>query len=323
MLDLAFASDANYLPLVHIALQSFFETNSAQVHVHMLSNKVPQEGVSQLTEMVRRNGGTLSVYPIDNLAERLGIEVPDTIAITTYARLFLASILPADVDKVLYVDCDILFTDDIREFYATDMKDTLVAGVQDLLLSSVYKDNIGIPQDEPYLNAGILLIPLRTWREQDMQAMFLDFLIAHNGKVYHHDQGIINAVCAGRKTICLPRYNVISNYFNYPYKTLRRISKLHYTAEEYNQATADPAIIHFTGLLSGRPWESICSHPFKEWFIDVKSRTMFKDMPVKQISLNYLDRLEISMFRILPFMLYVAFMKAIWRASKVKNMIVS
>lgn len=319
-MNIALATDANYLPLVHIALQSYFDTNSAQVHVHLLSNKVPGEGISQLEEMVQRNGGDFSAYPIDNLAERLGIEVPDTIAMTTYARLFLASILPVDVDKVLYVDCDILFTDDISEFYATDMNDTLVAGVQDLLLSSTYKDYIGITQDEPYLNAGILLIPLKTWREQNMQTKFLDFLLAHNGNVYHHDQGIINAVCAGRKTICLPRYNVISNYFNYPYRILKKTARLHYSEAEYKQASTNPAILHFTGVLSGRPWESICSHPYKDKFDEVKSRTIFKDMPVKHVSFSAIDKLEKSMYHILPFNLYVLFVKGVFFGSRVKHL---
>lgn len=322
MIDIVLATDASYLPLVHIALQSYFETNSAQVHVHLLSNKVPEEGISKVEELVQRNGGGFSAYPIDNLAERLGIDVPDTIAITTYARLFLASILPVDVDKVLYVDCDILFTDDVSDFYNTDMKDSLIAGVQDLLLSSVYKDSIGISKDEPYFNAGILLIALKAWREENLQARFLEFLNAHNGKVYHHDQGIINAVCAGRKTVCIPRYNVISNFFYYPFKTLKRISNLRYSAEEYKHASMNPAIIHFTGVLSGRPWESICSHPFMGRFNEVKSRTIFKDMPVRHISISFLDRMEKTMYRILPFSMYMCFVKGVFFGSKVKHLFV-
>ena len=319
-MNLALATDANYLPLVHIALQSYFETNSAQVHVHLLSNKVPEEGISQVAELVQRNGGKFSAYPIDNLAERLGIDVPDTLAITAYARLFLASILPEDVNKVLYVDCDILFTDDISCLYQTDLKQNFVGGIQDLLLSDWYWKSIKIDTNEPYFNSGVLLLPLKLWREENLQDKFMDFLIANNGKVYHHDQGIINAVCAGRKTVCLPRYNVISNYFNYPYWILKKTARLQYSEAEYKQASTNPAILHFTGVLSGRPWESICSHPFKERFNEVKSRTIFKDMPVKHISISLLDRMEKTMYHILPFRMYVLFVKGVFFGSRVKHL---
>ena len=120
-----------------------------------------------------------------------------------------------------------LFNSNIRDFYDAPLSDSLVAGAHDLLLSSYYRERIGINKEEPYFNAGILLIPLNIWRKENLQSKFIDFLIAHNGVVFHHDQGIINAVCAGRKKVVLPKYNTISNYFYYPYKYMNsRASKM-------------------------------------------------------------------------------------------------
>lgn len=130
-------------------------------------------------------------------------DVPETISLTSYARLFAGSILPANLDKVLYIDCDIIFNGSIRDLFNTDLGNCLVGGILDPLISRTYKKEIKIPMSEPYINAGVLIIPLNRWRSEGMEQKFVDFLVANRGKVHHHDQGIINAVCAGRKKFYL------------------------------------------------------------------------------------------------------------------------
>lgn len=318
-MNLAIASDEKYLHLALIAINSLFATTDGEIYIHFLANHVSEEGIKIIQDSIPKDRGKFFAYPIEDLEKMLGIEVPSSISITSYARLFIPSILPDSIDKVLYVDCDVLFADTIREFYNTNLEDSLVGGIQDLLLSSIYRKEIGISETEPYLNAGILLIPLNTWRKNDLQQKFLDYLLAHDGKVYHHDQGIINAVCAGRKTILPPRYNVISNYFTYPYKTLKKTSVLRYSEEQYNTACINPAIIHFTGIICGRPWESICNHPFKAPFLSYRTQTVFKDVPIKQVKLSAIGRVEKGAYRLLPFCGYVLLIKILLRLSHIKH----
>lgn len=318
-MNIALATDENYLHLVHIALRSLFATNRGDITIHLLTNNVSDVGIRGVQGLVDNEGGLLKVYPIGNLREMLGIDVPATISITSYARLFLPSILPLEVEKVLYIDCDILFTDNIRPFYDTELENTLVGGIQDLLLCGIYRNEIGISSTEPYFNAGILLIPLKRWRQENLQQSFLDYLLAHNGNVFHHDQGIINAVCAGRKTVCPPRYNVISNYFTYPYSILKKTSSLQYTKEVYYEARKHPAIIHYTGVIYGRPWENICCHPYKDLFNVYKASTIYKNLPLKHIELSPIAELECRMYHALPFWAYTLFIKALFCASHIKH----
>lgn len=322
-MNIALATDENYLHLVHIALRSLFATNNGNITIHLLANNVSEAGIKGVQALVDNEKGVLRVYPIQNLRDMLGIDVPATISITSYARLFLPSILPQEVERVLYVDCDILFTDNIRPFYDINLKNTLVGGIQDLLLCGIYRKEIGISSTEPYFNAGILLIPLKRWRLENLQQRFLDYLLAHNGKVFHHDQGIINAVCAGRKIVCPPRYNVISNYFTYPYCTLKKTSALQYTKEQYDEARKHPAIIHYTGIIYGRPWENICCHPYKDQFFAYKASTIFRDLPIKHVKLSSVAKLERKMYQVLPFWGYTSFIKALFWTSYIKRKFLS
>ena len=262
MSDVVLASDRNYLHLVSTCVVSLFETNpDEKLHIHLLSNGIDVVDLGALKTIVEGYRGQLSVYPIENLRERLTVDVPSTISVTSYARLFAGSILPENLDKVLYIDCDTMFNGDIRQLFDMDLADNLVGGVLDPLISRTYKKEIKIPMDEPYINAGVLIIPLKQWRSERMEQRFVDYLVANGGNVHHHDQGIINAVCRGRKKILSPQFNVMSNSLCYPWKELYKINTPFYNQEEYKKGISCPAIIHFTGAIYGRPWIVGCTHP--------------------------------------------------------------
>lgn len=323
MFDIAIASDRNYLHLVSICVISLFETNQNEFfHIHLLSNGIEPEELNPLQAIVNEYKWKLSVYPIENLHERLTVDVPHTISITSYARLFAGSILPQAVDKVLYIDCDIMFNGPITELGGIDLGDCLVGGILDPLISRTYKKEIRIPKDEPYINAGILLIPLNRWRSEGMEQKFINYLIRRKGKVHHHDQGIINAVCAGRKKILPPQFNVMSNSICYPWRDLQKINTPFYNREEYEAAIASPTIIHFTGAIFGRPWVEGCTHPYTKKFLQYKAMTSYKDIPLKPNNLSMLHRQESVFYRRLPFWLFKVYMQSIYHLSYLKHLFI-
>lgn len=320
-LHIVIASDGNYMHLVSACIASLFDKNKGPIHVHLLSNRVGEEALEDFRNAVERYGGVLSVYPIENLRERLTIDVPDTISVTSYARLFVCSLLPENIDRLLYIDCDIMFNDSVAELFDTDMGDCLVAGVLDPLISRTYKQEIGIARNEPYINAGVLLIPLDVWRQENMERRFVEYLVAHNGKVHHHDQGIINAVCAGRKRIVSPRYNAMSNCFCFPWRSIRRINIPFYDKSEYESASRNPAIIHFTGAILNRPWAEECRHPYTAKFLEYKSKTSYKNIPLIPNDQSLMHRMEGVMYRNFPFWICKAYLQTVCRLSRMKHLL--
>lgn len=320
MLNIVIASDCNYLHLVSTCAVSLFETNpDEKLHIHLLSNGGDVVDLRALKTIIEGYQGYLSVYPIENLRERLTVDIPSTISVTSYARLFAGSILPKDLDKVLYIDCDIMFNGDIRKLFDMDLADNLVGGVLDPLISRIYKKEIKIPMDEPYINAGVLIIPLNQWRSERMEQRFVDYLVANGGKVHHHDQGIINAVCMGRKKILPPQFNVMSNSLCYPWKNLYKINTPFYNQKEYKKGISFPAIIHFTGAIYGRPWTVGCTHPYANKFSKFKGKTVYKDMPLKPNNQSALHRLEGILYRCLPFGVFKLYMQTVYHLSYVKH----
>lgn len=320
MLNIVIASDRNYLHLASVCVVSLFETNRNEpFHIHLLSNGIETRELKPLESIVDTYKGQLSVYPIENLRERLTVDVPHTISVTAYARLFAGSILPQTVERILYIDCDIMFNGSITGLCDIDLEDCLVGGVLDPLISCSYKKEIRVPMDEPYINSGVLLIPLNRWRSESMEQKFINYLVARKGKVHHHDQGIINAVCAGRKKILPPQFNVMSNSICYPWRDLQKINTPFYNRIEYEAAIVSPAIIHFTGAIFCRPWVEGCAHPYAKKFLQYKAMTTYKDVPLKPNKQSMLHRLEGVFYRLLPFWLFKLYMQSIYYLSYLKH----
>lgn len=203
----------------------------------------------------------------------LGVEIPNTISISAYARLFLSSLLSDDINKIIYADTDALNIKSFKELWLTDLNDYSVAGVLDVVSNNA-KTNIGLNIDAPYINSGFLLINLKYWRDHKIEQKFIELLHLRNGNVFHHDQGIINAVCNTSLKILPPQYNVVSNFYmnydeicnNQPF----------YSKEEITGGINNAVFVHFTPGVVNRPWVRNCRHPLKNEYLSYKSRTSYK-----------------------------------------------
>lgn len=318
--DIAIATDTAYLALAKTAISSLLESNKTTLfRIHLLSNGLRSEDTNALKQLFATNSSKLYIYPIDNLGKRLGVNVPQTISITSYARLLIASILPQYVTRVLYIDCDVFFNGNISELKHFNLGSNIVAGVLDPIIGNSYRREIGIPKSEFYINAGVLLIPLDKWRSLKMSDLFLSYLIKHHGFVHHHDQGIINAVCCGQKSLLHPKFNVMSNCFSYGWINIHNaMANSYYNYGVFKDAINNPAIIHFTGADMGRPWTSDCSHPYKELFL--KTYNSFDNSSIHIVKLSLMHRLEKQMFRCLPFLIFKYTMRIINNIAYLKHM---
>lgn len=309
-LHIAIASDENYARFVATLIVSTAKHNSnfKTISFHLLANGISSTTLSKLGKAVDRyKNCRLEIHDISNLAERLGIAVPATIALTSYARLFMADIISDEISRILYLDTDIIVNDDLSELWTTRLNDNYVGGCLDVFEGTESKTAVGLNADAPYVNTGVLLINLDEWRKNNLSGKFMDFLFQHNGKVHHHDQGIINGVCKGHLLLLPPQYNMHSTVYSHPYWLIKKITIPYYSQEEYDNAIASPAIIHYTEGFYNRPWKKNCKHPMRQLFIAAQNETPWIDFPlqsdtrsiaVKLLSFTFLN-FPYSIFKIL------------------------
>lgn len=284
-LCVVYGSDDNYAKFMGISMYSLFETNTAfeQIVVYVLDCGITQKNKDRLTSVAGQWQRELCFIDMREAVDSLNLNMgAHKIAIASYARLFMASLLPQTCERVLYLDCDTVVMDSLAPLWETAFGTALIAGVQDTV-DSYFLDVIGLPKGTKYINAGILLVNLAAWRAENLQEQFMALITKFGGNVPHHDQGTINAVCGDRRIVVPLRNNVTANLYSFSAQTIRKIYFLDefYSQEELTEALRHPAVVHFTTGLLGRPWEENSSHPQRDHFWSIVEKTPWKGLQPK------------------------------------------
>lgn len=173
---------------------------------------------------------------------------------TTYQRLSIGGALPAEEPKAIWLDCDVVVTTDLTRLWETDLGGSPVLAAQDQLVPFVSsRDGIrrwrelGLPAGAKYFNAGVMVIDLDRWRDEDLGSQAGSYLRRYRDDVMFWDQEGLNAVLCGRWSELDPRWNHNASVAGRPFFKARHLAPV------ASRALADdPWIVHFSGTV--KPW---------------------------------------------------------------------
>lgn len=178
----------------------------------------------------------------------------DYLSKETYYRIAIPRLLPAQVTKAIYLDCDVILQQDISKLWKTELGKSWLAAVDtsDLWDATGRRRRtrrIHLPSDAPYFNAGVLLINIKQWRKHNVTEKLTAFLSDPPNPLKYNDQDALNAVMHRRWIKLHPKWNC----------TTRRLRE---------KPPKKPAIIHFTGRR--KPWNTPdhpYAHLYRKYFI--------------------------------------------------------
>lgn len=311
-MDVVYSCSDLYSELAGISMVSLFENNRDMegITVYVVDCGISEqnrEKLCALTERYQRRLVFRSGKDVEEMAgTRIAVNGHSTVKnVNTYLRLLLGSILPDTVERVLYLDCDTLVLDSLRELWTMDMAGAYAMGVDDCR-GKLYRREIGLPDGSIYTNNGVLLIDLRAWRKSDVEAAFFAFIRDHAGVVTFDDQGVLNGVLGRRGlTGLLPaRYNTISAFYFASYDEIERYRHpvWAYPREEIEEAVRRPAIVHFTSFFveGTRPWNAEDTHPMRESFLAYKALSPWRDAPAWPDNRSGKKKLSTRIYRAAP-----------------------
>ena len=235
-LHIAITFDENYISPVYALLTSIFINNHGElIAIHAITSGVTLAQQEELTEYTSKYGCTISFYAIDN-GFGADFRLPKTLWWTTsiYYRLLFPQLLPASVNKFLYLDTDIVVLQSLRELFSTNLGGHPVAAVQDKI---VLRPELPILRPESYFNSGVLLINKTVWLEQDISGKAIGFIKNNAEKLVNPDQDALNAALLGNWVELEKRFNLMfediptdlprKNYASF----LEGVALLHYTTQ--------------------------------------------------------------------------------------------
>lgn len=301
-MNIVYASDNNFAEILGISMISLFENNSdcSEIVVYILDDGINEDNKAKLlsiAEKYKRKIFFLDVHHMldSNMKQERG-------SLSTFSRMYLTKLIPKEVDKILYLDCDMLILCSLEALYNTDIDTYYCAGVNDCL-SDAHLKLVGLNSTSCYFNAGVLLINLRLWNQDNLIDSFEKFSERYHGNVPYADQGIINGVLSEKSKRVALKYNCYTALYDFTYKDLMTFRKptKYYSEEEVSEAKTDPAIVHFTtSFLSLRPWIEGCKHPYVGEWLKYKAISPWENVPLRKDNRSGKKKFAVKVYKALP-----------------------
>ncbi len=264
-LTIVAATDSHYAILLAALIKSIEETvkPGQKIDVYVIDDHIKSSVRLRLEQSINKDITTLVFKPTDQIIPK-GITLPldkSSYPLTIYLRLFIPHFIPEDVEKVLYLDVDMIVRKDLATLFATDLGDNVVAAVQDPRLMTFdnhwggiknYKE-LGFAGDTHYFNSGLLLMDARKWREQKVAERTIECINTNQKFVNYPDQYGLNVVLANKWFELDSRWNHFACF------ELKEPFLIHYIGRKPIYKTYDNQpdyLIIFNDFLSRTAWKS-------------------------------------------------------------------
>ena len=258
-----FATNDNYAPhaaalIVSIMVNKLPEEN---LTFYCFSDKLSGEVRQRFREMEQQWKFTLHFIDIDDsLFQHLPAFHGNR---TTYFRLVMAHVLPESLDKILYLDCDMIVLSSLSELFATDITGKYAATA----IEAASMPHLA-PFDlrYPYFNAGMILFNLKQYRQNLLEEQAFEFAEKHRDILPFCDQDIFNVVFGGNVIYVPIKWNCVQHHRITFFPAVNR-SILHTIGwrhpknfwKRLRAAERQPCVVHYNNT---KPWDGGCNSPF-------------------------------------------------------------
>ncbi len=266
-MNFLFACDTNYALPLTVCLTSLFENNkSEKITVFILFSFLTENQKNILINLANYYKQDLSLIKVSEFYFK---DAPTLRwSKEAYYRLLIKELLPKEIDRIIYMDCDTIVNKNLRELYLLDLKEYYLSALKEKN-SEGPRDRLGLNTDGNYFQTGVILFDLNKCRTI-LNYEIADILIKKVGnKLLVVDQDIINIIFDGKIKYLNPKYNncEITNFYgNIFYRLLNKINQ-----KDLNETS----ILHYS---TGKPWNNLFSGSCEEIWNKYLLLSPYKDL---------------------------------------------
>ena len=237
-----FSANLSYMEKLETAMKSLC-AHQDQLKMYVLNEDLPTEWFAIMNQRLRLlDSEVINCRMSPEQFQSFSLP-SDHIHYATYFRYAIPEIV--EEERILYLDCDMIFTQDLSPLFEVDLKGYGLGAVVDK------------PTTTDGFNAGLLVIDKAWWQEHQVTEALFDLTREHHQHVYG-DQGILNLYFKDAWYPLPWTYNlqVGSDKDQYLYGDL----------DWYDAFQGVPAVVHYTS--HNKPWTSKRFNRFRElwWF---------------------------------------------------------
>lgn len=247
--NIAIAPNGVYVNYSIVLLQSLFDTNpSKEFRIFVMHCSLTEEEKNRLVAFGNSRNAKIEFVYIDGEKYKKVFEWKERFSVETYFRLEIQDVFPKDLDRVLYLDGDMIINRDIDELYQIDLEGKYLAAC-------------GFsPRCErgDEFNAGMILFDMEKMRADITFDTYVKLAEKLNGD-YYQDQGLLNAQFGdtGTKYVWKQKYNFTCAFYRkYKEEVIKELPGFN---------IGDAVVLHYPGP-GIRPWQAMITREEFEQF---------------------------------------------------------
>lgn len=251
-MNIATALNQKYIAYTYVMLTSFLENNREEHNtIYLLHHELTKEDIQYFHDDFANYDVTIVPLQIDRSYFTEEFPVSEKWSVEMYYRLLLLDVLPAEIDRMLYLDVDMIVNQSVHDFYYSDFHNKLLKVCVNSGGYIPQERRLGAKQMEMfapmfeqgflYFNSGMLLMNIREMKKKYSFSIYLEAMRKWEYKMGAPDQDILNYL----------HWNEIEYVEAEKYNYFSRIA--HEQGIDYERGKEELCIIHFT---DEKPWES-------------------------------------------------------------------
>ncbi len=251
-MNILVALDSNYIHPLCVMFRSLAKTNAGNsFDIYVAYSSLTEDDFAQMEKALGTLDAKIHRVLVDDEIFS-GAPVLSRLSKATYYRLLISDILPDSVDRLLYLDPDIVINGDLTQMYNMNLNGCVLAGGTHLYgiieMGNLARLLVFPDKKHHYINAGVLLIDLAKWRKTVTLSQILKFIQKNIKFLLLADQDVINAMFADKIM------QIDERIYNLDEKTYKHYKKKLFKNQEMNLdwVRRNTVIIHYNG--KHKPW---------------------------------------------------------------------
>ena len=202
-MNILLAFNSNYYMPALVLLKSLLVNNQwcREIRIYVLYSDLKPGEIQRFSQVAEESGIAKAIFlPVETDTFQDAPLHLKWISRETYYRLLAQEMLPERVERVLYLDVDMIVMGSLEEFYHQDFEGKLLVACNRYgpgWVDPKRLEQLTLPRDTIYFNAGTLLYDLAGQRQQIDPNILYEYPVLFYQQLKYGDQDVLNAVFYG------------------------------------------------------------------------------------------------------------------------------
>lgn len=252
-INVLMAVNKNYLAQMKTLICSMGDNNSICVDTYLIHNELSSNDIIETRNLLKKTcGGNLYEIKVSKTFLE-GVKVNEHFSIEMYYRIFATELLPNNLDRILWLDADIITIKSLEPLYFLDMKGNSIAACghrerneNEDIINSRACERLKLDRNTVYFNSGVLLMDLCKIRKKFNKEKVLGLIYKMEAILENPDQDILNVLY--QHDVLLLDKNIYNYQVHYDWQAVK----------EKENIRNNTIIVHYVG--PAKPWKPTTYH---------------------------------------------------------------